>query len=289
MSKTELIVELRKRTGAGMSDCKKALDNSNDDINAAIDWLRIKGIANSQKKSDRSASEGLIGVFCDNTKSIMVELNCETDFVSRNDDFQSFLMDFLKFLSQNLSENIDLDSILSMRMDGILISDHLNALVTKCGENIVLRRVNAIFGESVFFYVHGQVKSVENITMGRIGVCVQLKSEASELASIGKDLAMHASFGLPRFIKAADVTTDVIDKERSILIEQAKEAGASDEVISKSIDGKLKKFLSTICFYEQSFIKEPKLNVGEFLSQKSKEFGYAIDIENFKVFVIGSE
>lgn len=291
MADTNTLKELRTISGAGISDCNKALKESNGDLEKAVEWLRIKGISNSQKKSGRDAFEGLVGVFCDKNKGILVELNCETDFVSKNEEFLSFVERLVKSLSSSDFSNLEsnLENALSAKMDDSTVSDQIVALVSKCGENIVLRNFVEITDKNIFSYVHSKVRDLDEICIGRIGVLVKLKSELPRevLSPIGKEIAMHISFSLPKFINISDVKSEFIEKERSILVQQSKESGMSSDVIDKVIDGKIRKFLSSICLNEQSFILDSKLSVKDYLSQKSKELGGDIAVESFEVLSIG--
>lgn len=287
MADMNTLKELRYITGAGVSDCNKALKESNGDLEKAVEWLRIKGISNSQKKSGRDAFEGLVGVFCDKNKGMIVELNCETDFVAKNEEFLSFVENLVKSLSN--SSVSTLDNALSAKMDDSTVSDQVIALVSKCGENIVLRNFVEISDKNVFSYVHNKVRDLNEICIGRIGVLVKLNSELPRdvLSPIGKEIAMHISFSLPKFINTSDVNSEFIEKERSVLIQQSKESGMSEDVIDKVIDGKIRKFLSSICLNEQSFILDNKLSVKDYLSQKSKDLGGDIAVESFQVLSIG--
>lgn len=261
-----LVKELRDRTGSGMMECKKALTETNGDIEAAIALMRTRGLAKADQKSGRTAAEGLIAVAVsdDGLQGTMVEVNCETDFVSGGDDFREFTQAVAdKALAAGV-DNVDALSELDLG-DGKTVNEARLELVAKIGENIQVRRLARLQTESgqISSYLHGN----------RIGVMVALKAGNDEL---GRDLAMHIAASKPLCVTEQDVPADVIEKERGILVAQAEESGRPKEIIEKMVEGRLKKFLSEMTLTGQPFVKEPDQTVGALLkSAGAKVAGFA--------------
>lgn len=249
-----LVKELRDRTGAGMMECKKALVETDGDIDAAIDSMRKSGLAKADKKSGRVAAEGVIGIQVadDQHTGVMVEVNSETDFVSKGDDFKDFVKAVMKIASDD-SVN-DIETLQSAKLDsGETVDATRQALVAKIGENIQVRRMKKISGDNlVVSYLHGD----------RIGVLVEL---AGGDEALGKDLAMHIAASRPICVKADDVPEEVLAKEKEIFIAQARESGKSDDIINKMIDGRMRKYLSEITLLGQPFVKDPDVTVDKLL------------------------
>lgn len=250
-----LVKELRERTGSGMMECKKALTETNGDIDAAIALMRTRGLAKADQKSGRTAAEGLIAVAIseDGRQGAMVEVNCETDFVSGGDDFRNFTQMVVdKALAAGLD---DVDALNALALDdGKTINEARLELVAKIGENVQVRRIARLQTDSgqVSSYLHGN----------RIGVMVGLEPGNEEL---GRDIAMHVAASRPLCVEEKDVPADVIEKERSILIAQAEESGRPKEIIEKMVEGRLNKFLSEMTLTGQPFVKEPDQTVGALL------------------------
>ena len=271
-----LVKELREKTGAGMMDSKKALVETEGDIEAAVDWLRAKGLSKAAKKADRVAADGLVGVMVsdDKTTGVVVEVNAETDFVARNDGFQAAVRSIagVALGTDGTKEGV-LDAP-ATEGEG-KISDQITRLVAKIGENMALRRVHKIeaAGGVVTSYVHGPVSE----GLGRIGVLVALKGDAdvATLEDAGRKVAMHIAATSPAAATTADLDQDLVERERTVLTEQARESGKPDSVIEKMIEGRIKKFYKEVVLVEQSFVMNPDQSVEEFLtSQKAELVGF---------------
>ncbi|BAW80082.1 translation elongation factor Ts [Candidatus Nitrosoglobus terrae] len=250
------VKELRERTGSGMMECKKALIETGGDIESAIEWMRKQGLAKADRKAGRVAAEGIIttAMSDDGSRAAMVEINSETDFVSKNDDFRRFAIAIAeKILAAHPTT---LDELLSMPLDPDKksINEVRQILIAKIGENINVRRFTCVEAKNgrIGCYIHGD----------RIGVLVAIEGGSDELA---KDLAMHITASKPQAITSEGISTEVLDKEREILIAQAKDSGKSAEIIEKMVEGRLQKFLSEVTLLGQSFVKDPDTKVSELL------------------------
>ena len=263
-----LVKELREKTGVGMMDCKTALKENNGDIEASIDWLRTKGIAKAAKKEGRIASEGLIAVEkIDNVASI-IEVNSETDFVARNEDFQNIV----KKLSILSTKSNNLEELLEKQLDekDIKVKDYITEMIASIGENINLRRIDQISVTKgvIASYIHNQV--VEG--MGKIGVLVGLESEAdnNQLEDLGKKLAMHIAATNPISINIEDIPTDVLEREKNILKEEARASGKPEDIIEKMTEGRLKKYYQESVLLEQIFVVDGESKISDILNSLDK-------------------
>ena len=250
-----MVKELRERTGAGMMECKKALVETDGDLEGAIEFLRKSGLAQADKKAGRVAAEGKIAlaVSDDGREAVMVEINCETDFVAKDDSFVAFT----EAVAQNAlaADPADVDALLQTTVNGATVEETRQALVSKIGENIQVRRfVRASSDGSLGAYVHG----------GRIGVLVDLSGGDVELA---RDLAMHVAAMNPEFVSADDVPADVMAREKDILIAQAEGSGKPPEIVEKMVQGRLRKHLSGITLLGQPFVKDGDVTVEKLLQQ----------------------
>ena len=245
-----LVKELRDISGAGMMDAKKALIENNGDMEASIDWLRTKGLATAAKKSGRTAAEGLVAVKVNNNTGVVIEVNSETDFVAKNKDFQSMVDSFATAALQVS----DVEALKSSSIDGVSISQILTDRIATVGENMTLRRLKTISGDKVVSYVHNSAAQ----DMGKIGVLVSLKGENTDF---GKQVAMHIAASNPAALSENNVDPDLLERERAVLTEQARESGKPDNVIEKMIEGRLRKYLSEITLLGQSFVVDPDLTV----------------------------
>jgi len=250
-----MVKELRERTGAGMMECKKALVETNGDLNAAIEFLRKSGLAQADKKASRVAAEGRITMALseDGKEAVMVEVNCETDFVAKDGNFGAFA----GAVAQNAlnDDPADIEALMNSNIDGESMEEARQALVTKLGENIQVRRfVRVSADDSLGAYVHG----------GKIGVLINLSGGSEELA---RDLAMHVAALNPEYVSADDVPADVIAREKDILIAQAESSGKPAEIIEKMVTGRLRKHLSGITLLGQPFVKDGDLTVAKLLDQ----------------------
>ena len=263
-----LVKDLRDRTGAGMMDAKKALVETDGDMEAASDWLRAKGLSKAAKKSGRTAADGLVAaVLSDDGKTgALVELNVETDFVARNEKFQSALSGIAKTALESDGTLEGVQNAKAPQGDGT-VNDMITGLVATIGENMTLRRVAKLTADNgqVASYVH----SPEAENMGKIGVLVALEGgDAAKLADAGRKVAMHVAATSPASATTDDLDPALVEKERQILTEQARESGKPDNVIEKMIEGRLKKFYKEVVLVEQPFVMNPDQTVGEFLEEQ---------------------
>lgn len=282
----QVVKELRERTGAGMMDCKKALEESGGDIEAAIDWLRKKGLSAAAKKAGRTAAEGLIGVYTTGTKGAVIEVNAETDFVGRNETFQTFVRQTAE-LALNADANIEKMNLLDFQRTNRSVAEELSHLVATIGENMMLRRAEMLsVGQGVIAsYIHNAVAP----NLGRLGVLVALESsgDSNKLQELGKQIAMHIAAANPQSATIEDLDPSVIAKEREFLIEQARATGRTDDVIEKMIDGRMRKFYEQSVLLEQTYIMDGERQVRQVIEEKAKEIGAAIQLKGFVRFAIG--
>ncbi|GLS79923.1 translation elongation factor Ts [Paracoccus marinus] len=260
-----MVKELRESTGAGMMDAKKALTETNGDMEAAVDWLRTKGLAKAAKKSGRVAAEGLVAVAVKDGKGIAVEVNSETDFVAKNVDFQNMVRSIAEAA-------LDVDSVEALNdapVGGKPVSEVLTDAIARIGENMSLRRMVAVSGDQVVSYVHNAAAE----GMGKIGVLVALKGDNTE---IGRQIAMHIAATNPASLSQDDLDPSLIEREKSVLTEQARESGKPDAVIEKMIVGRMAKFFEEVTLLGQKFVINPDLTVAEAAKQAGVEVvGYA--------------
>ena len=265
-----LVKELREATGAGMMDAKKALTETDGDFEAAVDWLRTKGLAKAAKKSGRVAAEGLVAVAIDGSTGVVVEVNSETDFVAKNADFQEMVG---SFAAAGLSvKNVD-DLVSATVAEGI-VSDVLTSKIATIGENMSLRRMGKISGKSINSYVHNAAAA----GMGKIGVLVALSAENT---AFGKQVAMHIAAAHPQSLSEADLDLELVQREKNVLTEQARESGKPEAVIEKMIKGRMKKFMGEVTLLGQTFVINPDLTV----AQAAKEAG--VEITGYLRFEVG--
>ena len=253
-----MVKELRERTGSGMMECKKALVEANGDMETAIEQMRKSGLAKADKKSDRTAAEGRVGVkvSADTKVAAMVDINSETDFVSKGEDFRAFVENVTEaLLNSDIQNN---DQLFEMKLsDGRSVDEVRRSLIAKLGENITVRRFNKFVTEGgTGCYLHG----------GSIGVIVELSKADPELA---KDIAMHVAASKPLYVSEDQVPAEMIQKEKDIFIAQAEGSGKPAEIIEKMIAGKIKKFIAEITLMGQPFIKDDKVTVGKLVNGKN--------------------
>ncbi|MEQ6387856.1 translation elongation factor Ts [Bacillaceae bacterium S4-13-58] len=256
----QMVKELREKTGAGMMDCKKALTETDGDMEKAIDYLREKGIAKAAKKADRIAAEGSANIVVDGNTAVLLEVNCETDFVTKNDQFKTLLEELGQhILSQKPA---DVEGALNQKLngEGIPVGEHINSVIAKIGEKISLRRFailekgeNAAFGA----YLH---------LGGRIGVLTVLDGTTDE--DLAKDVAMHVAAANPRYLSTDSVSSEEIAHEREVLKQQALNEGKPEKIVEKMVEGRLNKFFEEICLLEQGFVKDPDQKVKKYVADK---------------------
>ena len=245
-----MVKELRETTGAGMMDAKKALTETDGDFEAAIDWLRTKGLAKAAKKSSRVAAEGLVAVATSDGKGVAVEVNSETDFVAKNSDFQ----EMVKAIATAALDVSNTDELASASIDGKTVTATLTDNIAKIGENMTLRRMQTIEAERVVTYVHNSATQ----DMGQIGVLVAINGDNTEFA---RQVAMHVAAANPQALSAAELDPSIVEREKNILTEQARESGKPEQVIEKMIQGRMKKFLAEVTLLGQDFVINPDLTV----------------------------
>ena len=284
-----MVKELREMTGAGMMDCKKALVEAEEDLEKAVDVLREKGLSKAAKKSGRIAAEGLVRVaFSDDKKeAAIVEVNSETDFVAKNDEFIQFVEDLAKLALESDAEDIDAFKALTFNEEtGETVEEALTAKIAKIGENLNIRRFEKVKEDGVVYtgYLHGG---------GKIGVLVGLKTDAAadEVETCGKDVAMQVASMSPKFLNADAVDQDYLDHEKEVLIAEAKNdeknANKPEEILSKIVDGRIKKELKEVCLTDQKFVKDGDLSVLKYVKKCAADLGKDIDIASFTRFEVG--
>jgi len=281
-----LVKELREKTGAGMMDCKNALVETNGNIEESIDWLRKKGISGAEKKSVRVAADGVVTVSMSDNSAALVEINSETDFVSRNPDFQNFARNVSKIALNSGSSLEELENAKYLDSEKS-VKDALTDLIGLIGENIVLRRTVLFNSSSNIFasYIHGQIDE----GLGKIGVIVVIESNGDviKVKEFGKKLSMHIAASKPVAISANDVDPSIIDRERKILIEQAKDSGKPDNIIEKMVEGRISKFFSEITLLDQIWVMDGETKVSKVIENIEKEISSNIIIKDFKYFILG--
>ena len=268
------VQELRKISGAGMMECKTALNESGGDLNQAFKLLREKGIAKAEKKSSRDANEGLVGVKVLDGKASIVEINSETDFVSRNSEFHQLVNTILDI------SIADKDIELGSKQEVI---DLINDAVGKIGENIVLKRSKSISG-NIYSYVHNSVSD----GLGKIGVLVELESENKELYEVGKNLCMHIAALNPKSISENDLDNEILLSEKDIIKQQLNDSGKPENILDKMLEGKLKKFLEENTLIGQKFVMDPSITVGQYVDQYANTNSCKISVKQFIRYEIGA-
>jgi elongation factor Ts len=281
-----LVKELRERTGAGMMDCKKALEEAGADIEAAGEWLRKKGLAAAAKKAGRVAAEGLVAVQTDDGAGAIVEVNSETDFVARNEGFQEFVM-AVTDLAMAAEGEIEALKGLDYPETGRTVEEELTHLIATIGENMSLRRAAALVVSPgvVASYVHNAVAE----GLGKIGVLVALQSEADPeaLSALGRQIAMHVAAAAPRALSVDELDAETVDKERNILKEQALASGKPAEIVDKMVEGRLRKFYEEVVLLNQTYVIDGESKVSKVLEQAGKDLGAPVEIAGFVRFQLG--
>ena len=281
-----LVKELRDRTGAGMMDCKRALGDTGGDVEAAVDWLRKKGLAAAAKKAGRVAADGLVGVATRGTAGAVVEVNSETDFVARNELFQAFVR---AVAALAISDAGDVEALKQMPYPGTgrTVAEELTELVGRIGENLVLRRVArlAVGKGHVASYVHNSLAP----GLGKIGVLVALESEASGEAveTLGRQLAMHVAAANPQYLDTGSVPGSALDRERAVLREQAQGSGKTEAIVDRMVEGRLRKFYEDTVLLEQVFVIDGETRVGKVMEAAAKAAGKPIRVTGFVRFALG--
>lgn len=282
-----MVKELREKTGAGMMDAKGALVENNGDMEASVDWLRKKGLAKAAKKSGRTAAEGLIAIATNDngTTAALVEVNSETDFVARNDQFQNFAK---KVAELSLTAANDVETLASASFDGAKsVKDTLTDLIATIGENMNLRRTQSLSVNQgvVASYIHSAIAP----NLGKIGVLVALESSApaDQLATVGKQLAMHIAAANPEYLDVASVDPKAVEREKNVQRETARASGKPDDIIEKMLEGRMRKFYEEVCLLEQVFIMDGETKISALLEKTSKELGTPVKLASFVRFTLG--
>lgn len=280
-----MVKDLREKSGAGMMDCKKALSENAGDMEQAMDWLRTKGLAAAAKKSSRTAAEGLVGVAVSGIKGAAVEVNSETDFVAKNDQFQSFVRDVTQIA---LATGGDIDSLKTQPMpSGKTVEEVLTNNVATIGENQSLRRSRTleVSKGAVVPYIHNAASP----GLGKIGVLVALESEASDevLQTLGKQLAMHIAAAFPKALNEADLDEAEIERERAIATEKAAESGKPADIIAKMVEGGIAKYRKEHALVSQLFVMDGKTKISDVVAKAGKDAGAEIKLVDYVRFQLG--
>jgi elongation factor Ts len=280
-----LVKELREKTGAGMMDCKKALAETKGDLETAFDWLRKKGLAAAAKKAGRVAAEGLVGLTTEGPRGALVEVNSETDFVARNQDFQNFVNQASK-LALGVK---DVEALAASAYPGAgkTVAEMLTQLIATIGENMTLRRmVSLSVGRGA---VVGYIHNAQAPGLGKIGVLVALEStgDLAKLAALGKQLAMHVAAANPQALTIADVDPAALERERQVLAEQSRASGKPEEIIAKMVERRLRKFYEEVVLLEQTYVIDGESKVKAALAAAAKEIGAPIEVKAFHRMALG--
>ena len=281
-----MVKQLRDLTGVGMMDCKKALAETNGDMEAAVDWLRTRGLAKAAKKADRVAAEGLVGVATAGTKASVVEVNSETDFVARNEQFQAIVGNVARLALDADGDVVKLGEM-PFPGSGHSVSAELTEAIAKIGENMNLRRTETVSVSDgvVESYVHNAVKA----GLGKIGILVALEStgDKAALSALGKQLAMHIAATNPLSIAPEDLDQAVVARERAIILEQVKESGKSAEIAEKMVDGRMRKYFEEVTLLAQTFVIDGETKVRDAIKNAEKDVGAPIKLTKFIRFALG--
>ncbi len=281
-----MVKELRDKSGAGMMDCKQALKENDGNLEASIDWLRTKGIAKAGKKASRTAAEGLIGVISSGTAGASVEVNSETDFVARNEQFQALVRDIVK-LGLDAGGNIDALKATKYPNAGKSVLDHVTEMIGAIGENMSVRRTASLSVDAgvVATYVHNQVSD----GLGKIGVLVALESDgdADKLAALGKQVAMHIAATSPLAKTKDELDPASVERERSVLSEQTRKSGKPEAIIEKMVEGRMRKFYEDVVLMSQTFVIDGKSTVEQALKDAESDVGGTIKLKDFVRYELG--
>jgi len=280
-----MVKDLREMTSAGMMACKKALTETNGDMQAAVDWLRKKGLSAAAKKSGRVAAEGLVGVASSGKRAVALEVNAETDFVARNDAFQGFVVNATK----TALDALDIEALKGMPYPatGKTVQEELTQIIATIGENMNLRRMAslAVSQGVIASYVHNAIAP----SVGKIGVLVALESAADEgkLAALGKQLAMHVAAARPEALTVAAVDASALERERNVLADQARASGKPEEIIAKMVEGRLRKYYEEVVLLEQVYVVDGETRIKDVIAKASKELGAEVKLIGFVRFQLG--
>jgi elongation factor Ts len=281
-----LVKELREKTGAGMMDCKKALGETAGDVEAAVDWLRKKGLAAAAKKAGRVAAEGLVGIAAEGTAGVAVEVNAETDFVARNEQFQGFVSTVAKVA---LAKGDDIEALKAAEFPGAgkTVAEQLTLMISTIGENMNLRRAIRLEVSQgvVASYMHSSIVP----GLGKIGVLVALESAADvgKLNELGKQLAMHVAAANPLFLDSSSVDHAALAREKAVLTEQAQASGKPAAVIEKMVEGRIRKYYEEVCLVDQVFVIDQESKISKVLEKAGNDLGAPVKLTGFVRFALG--
>ncbi len=281
-----MVKELREKTGAGMMDCKQALTENDGDMEKAIDWLRAKGLSKAAKKSSRAAAEGLVGVVTDGTRAALVEVNSETDFVARNEEFQKMVAEIARVA---LDAKGDVEALKAATFPGSdkSVEEYVKEMVGKIGENMTVRRTAylEVPEGAVVAYMHNQAAP----GLGKIGVLVALESsgDVARLEELGKKLAMHVAAAAPLALTEADIPAEVAERERAVYMEQARESGKPENIIEKMVEGRMKKFFKESVLMSQLFVMDNETPVEKVVKDAESEVGAPVKLTGFRRMQLG--
>jgi elongation factor Ts len=282
-----MVKDLREKTGAGMMDCKNALNQTGGDFEAAVDWLRKKGLAAAAKKSGRVAAEGLVGIAVAGTIGAIAEVNAETDFVARNEHFQGFVRTVADVTLAGCINDADTLKTATYPGAGHTVSEELTRLIATIGENMNLRRCATLSVKSgvVAAYMHNALAD----NLGKIGVLVALEStgDAGKLAELGRRIAMHVAAANPQALNVAGVDPAALEREKNILIEQSRASGKPEAIIEKMVEGRLRKYYEEVVLLEQIFVMDNETRISGVVAQTAKEIGAEILLTGFVRFELG--
>ena len=281
-----LVKELREKSGAGMRDCKKALQETGGKIEEAQDWLRKKGLATAAKKSGRAASEGLVGMLTDGKAGVVVEVNSETDFVARNETFQAFVRTVTQ-VAMTVGGNLDKLKAAAYPGTGRSVAEELTHMIATIGENMNLRRSAGLsVGKGVVAgYIHNKLAD----DLGKIGVLVALESDgdAAKLVALGRQLAMHVAAARPQWLSVDEVDASALDRERDVLSEQARASGKPEEIIAKMVEGRLRKYYEEVVLLEQVFVMDSEKKIAKVVEAAAADIGAPVKLSGFARFELG--
>ena len=282
------IKNLREITGAGFLDCKKALSENNNDIDKSINFLRKKGLAKAVKKSSREANEGVIGVFSNDSSTVLLEINTETDFAAKNEIFLNFVEKIGKYLLNSSNEKLQkTDTFLNSDFDNKKISEHFTEIISKVGENIVLRRIKVFIKEEgieIFSYTHNNYRN----NIGKICAILvaKIKETNEDSKQLGKNLCMHIAASKPIALDISDLDTNLIDKEKEIQLATIKSSGKPENILNKILEGKMNKFYSDVTLLNQLYIFDTEKKVKEVIAEFSSNNTFSIS--DYELFILGS-
>ena len=281
-----LVKELREKTGAGMMDCKKALQESAGDMDSAEDWLRTKGLSAAAKKSGRTASDGLVGMIVEGDCGVAVEVNSETDFVARNETFQEFVRN-VTTVALTVGGDREKLKAADYPGSGRTVAEELTHMIATIGENMSLRRAAGLCASNgvVIGYLHNKLAE----GLGKIGVLVALESDGDrgKLETLGRQIAMHVAAARPQWLNIADVDAVALERERHVLSEQARESGKPEEIIAKMVEGRLRKFYEETVLLEQIFVMDNESRIAKVLEHAAKDVGAPVTVSGFVRFELG--